>query len=83
MLSRQLVAQECFRPPDPGAHTAMMVEDDIEPILSQIVSSGIQSKACGDVLQCGSRDVAMQHRPCMLGRLEFVVPAVSGEGSMG
>lgn len=83
MLSRQLVAQECFRPPDPGAHTAMMVEDDLGPIRPQIVSSGIQSKACGDVLECGSRGVAVQPRPCMLGKLEFVVPVVSGKDSMG
>lgn len=82
-LSRQLVAQECFRPPDPEAHTVVMVVDDLEPIRPQIVLSGIQSKACGDVLEYGSRGVVVQPRPYMLGKLEFVVPVVSGKDPMG
>ena len=59
MLSRQLVAQECFRPPGLGAHTAATVEDDLGPIRSQIVLFGIQSVALGSMLECGLQDVVV------------------------
>lgn len=82
-LSCQLVAQECFRPQDPEAHTVMMVEDDLEPISPQIVLSGILSKACDDVLEHGLRGVVVQPWPYMLGKLKFVVPVVSEKDPMG
>jgi hypothetical protein len=59
MLSRQLVAQECLRPPGPGVHTAATVEDDLGPIRSQIVLFGIQGEALDGVLECGLKGVVV------------------------
>lgn len=55
-----------------------MVEDNLGPIRPQIVLFGIQNKALGDVLECGSRSVAV----CMISKPEFIVPEVSENDPM-
>jgi hypothetical protein len=49
----------------------------------QIVLFGVQSKALGDVLECGLRGVAVQPRPCMIGKLGSVVSVVGEKDPKG